>query len=216
MIWEVLDESSCDAVENEDCANEDDSCNWLEVGTGADYNVDGAGQYRLTIQYQGGCFNQFYFNVYENVLVPTVTSKDITCETPGEIVVGGVPNGYEFSIDGSNYQANNVFVVNTPDIYTVYIRQTGVGSNPCIFQVPDIQIRGRSFDGDVNVLQPLCFGDRGSVILAAIDAEPQYYYSIYSGTTLVNEVGPINESDYTFENLNTGNCGRWCTEWLRV
>src|SRR5690606_5506809 len=108
IIWEKLDESSCDAVSDDRCANESDSCTWNQIATGPDFLADAAGQYRLTINYTGGCFNQFYFNVYENLLEPTVTSRDIFCTTPGEIRVGGVPSGYEYSLDGTNYQPSNV------------------------------------------------------------------------------------------------------------
>ncbi len=204
MIWEVLDESSCTAVLNEDCANESDTCTWNQVATGPNYTADTAGQYRLTLNYDGGCFNQFYFNVYENLLVPTVTSQDIICTTPGEIVVGGVPSGYEYSIDGTNYQASNTFSVNTAGIYSVYIRQVGVTPNPCIFTVPDVQIRERDFTVQTTVTQPLCYGELGNVVLAANDARPQYFFSIYDGATLVNSVGPIVDDNYTFENLNPG------------
>lgn len=204
IIWEKLDESSCTAVADPDCANEDGSCVWNEVETGPNYLVDTAGQYRLTLNYPGGCFNQFYFNVYTNLLVPTVTSRDIICSTPGEIVVGNVPSGYEYSIDGVNYQASNVFTVTTPGIYSVYIRQIGVSPNPCIFSVPDVQIRERDFTVSTIITQPYCNGELGSVHIAANDAEPQYYFSIYQGATLINSVGPITASDFTFSNLNPG------------
>ncbi|MEZ4781368.1 MAG: hypothetical protein R2816_07365 [Flavobacteriaceae bacterium] len=204
IIWEKLDESSCTAVTNQDCANEDGTCVWNQVATGPDYLIDTAGQYRLTLNYPGGCFNQFYFNVYTNLLVPTVTSKDIICTTPGEIVVGNVPRGYEYSIDGVNYQTSNVFTVTTPGIYSVYIRQIGVSPNPCIFSVPDVQIRERDFTVSTIITQPYCNGELGSVHIAANDVEPQYYFSIYQGATLINSVGPITASDYTFSNLNPG------------
>src|SRR5690606_29898575 len=100
---------------------------------------------RLTINYDGGCFNQFYFNVYQNLLNPNVTATDIVCTTPGSITVGGVPSGYEYSLDGVTWQPSNVFSITTAGIYTVYIRQIGVDTNPCIFSVPDIQIRERDF-----------------------------------------------------------------------
>ncbi|GAL81366.1 internalin [Algibacter lectus] len=133
MIWEKLNEASCDAVTNQDCANESDSCTWNQVQTGPNFDADTAGQYRLTLNYAGGCFSQYYFNVYENILEPNVSSRDIYCNTAGEIVVGGVPSGYEYSIDGTNYQDSNVFSVTTADIYTVYIRQVGVSPNPMYF-----------------------------------------------------------------------------------
>ncbi|MGK0253034.1 MAG: gliding motility-associated-like protein [Mariniflexile sp.] len=204
MIWEKLNEGSCAAVVDIDCANENASCTWNQVQTGPNFIVDTAGQYRLTLNYTGGCFNQFYFNVYENLLIPTVTSRDIFCTTPGEIVVGGVPSGYEYSIDGVNYQPSNVFSIVTPNIYSVYVRQIGVTPNPCIFSVPDVQIRQRDFTVSTIITQPYCNGEKGSVVLAANDVRPQYYYSIYQGATLINSVGPIIESDYTFADLNPG------------
>lgn len=204
IIWEKLDESSCAAVINEDCANEDPGCTWNQVGTGADFLANAAGQYRLTINYPGGCFNQFYFNVYQNLLVPTVTSNDIICSTPGEIRVGNVPSGYEYSIDGTNYQASNVFSVTTPGTYSVYVRQVGVSPNPCIFTAPDVQIRERNFTVSTIITQPYCNGEKGSVVLAANDADPQYFFSIYQGATLINSVGPITPNSYAFSNLNPG------------
>lgn len=204
IIWEKLDEASCSALPAANCANEDSSCQWNEVASGPNYNIGIAGQYRITLNYEGGCFSQYYFNVYSNILEPTATSKDIMCDVLGEIVVGGVPNGYEFSIDGANYQTSNEFSIGTPGVYSVYVRQIGVDSSPCIFSVPDIQIRERNFSGTAAVTQPLCHGDKGSVKLSAQDVGPQYFYSLSKGGTLINEVGPLMESDYSFKNLKPG------------
>lgn len=204
IIWEQLDETSCTAVVNPDCANEDSSCTWNQIATGSDFTINGAGQFRLTLNYPGGCFNQFYFNAYQNILSPTATSNDIICSTPGQIIVGGVPSGYEFSIDGTNFQSSNIFSTTTAGNYTVSIRQIGVTPNPCIFTVPDVQVRERQFTSSIDIVQPICNGDLGSIVLAANDVRPQYSFSIYQGTTLINSVGPINDDNYTFNNLNPG------------
>ncbi len=204
MIWEQLDESSCDAVTDSDCANEDATCTWNQVATGPNYIADTAGQFRLTINYEGGCFEQFYFNVYTNLLSPSVTTTDIICNTPGSITVNNVPSGYEYSLDGTNYQASNIFSVNTAGTYTVYVRQIGIPTNPCVFTVPDVLIRARDFTVSSTVTQPICYDDLGSIYLAANDADPQYFFSIYDGATLVNTVGPIVENNYSFTNLNPG------------
>ncbi|MEZ4802951.1 MAG: T9SS type B sorting domain-containing protein [Gelidibacter sp.] len=204
IIWEQLDESSCAAVTDQDCANENPSCTWNTVGTGPNFTANTAGQFRLTINYSGGCFNQFYFNVYQNLLSPTVTATDIICTTPGSITVSGVPSGYEYSLDGVTYQSSNVFSVSTPGIYTVYIRQVNAPTNPCVFTVPDVQIRARNFTVSSIVEQPLCHGDKGSIHLAANDADPQYFFSLYNGATLVNSIGPITANNHTFANLNPG------------
>lgn len=208
--WYKLNEGSCVAVVNPDCANENPSCTWTLVGTGPDFTANISGQFRLTIKYPGGCFSQFYFNVYQNLLNPTVTSKDILCTTSGQITVGGVPSGYEYSLNYAGpYQSSNVFpnasfpVINAGS-YTVYIKQVGVTANPCIFSVPDILIRKRDFTVSTILTQPLCKGDKGTVKLIANDALPQYYFSISQGATLVNSVGPIIANEYQFSNLNPG------------
>ena len=204
IIWEVLDESSCTAVADPDCANEDESCAWNQIGTGPNFTVDTAGQYRLTINYDGGCFVQFFFNVYTNLLNPTVVGTDIICTTPGSITVNDVPSGYEYSLDGTNWQTSNVFTVTTPGNYVVYVRQIDIPTNPCEFTVPDIQINERDFSGTVTVTQPLCHGEKGTIQIAGNDADPQYTYTLYQGGTLVNSVGPIMDNTYVFANLNQG------------
>ncbi|WP_296385395.1 T9SS type B sorting domain-containing protein [Winogradskyella sp.] len=204
IIWEQLDESSCTAVADPDCANEDAACTWNEVGTGSSYLANTSGQFRLTINYPGGCFNQFYFNVYQNLLNATVVSSDIICTTNGSITVNDVPSGYEYSLDGITYQSSNIFTVNTAGTYTVSIRQVGIPTNPCVFTVPDVLIRDRDFIASTTVTQPLCFGDKGSIQISASDVDPQYSYTLFNGGTLVNSVGPIIENNYTFDNLNPG------------
>ena len=204
IIWEQLDETSCAAVSSPDCANEDNSCAWNEVATGPDFLADASGQFRLTINYEGGCFVQFYFNVYQNLLEPTVIATDIICTTPGSITVYDVPSGYEYSLDNINFQASNVFSVNTAGNYTVYVRQIGIPTNPCVFTVLDVLIRDRDFTVSTTIIQPLCNGDLGSIQLAANDVDPQYSYELYQGATLVNSIGPILENTYIFENLNPG------------
>ena len=204
IIWEVLDESSCDPIGIDDCANENTDCSWSQVGTGPDFTVDTAGQFRLIINYPGGCFSIFYFNVYQNLLNPTAVAQDILCNTSGQITVNGVPSGYEYSIDGVNYQTSNVFTVTSPGYYIIYIQQIGVDTNPCLFETPAVHVRERDFTVTSSVTQPECYGNTGSIQLAVNDALPQYYYSVYQGGTLVDSFGPTNDNDYTFASLNAG------------
>ncbi len=205
IIWEVLDETSCAAVANPDCANTSTSCTWNQVETGPNYLADTAGQYRITLNYAGGCFNQFYFNVFQNLLTPTADATDIICTTPGTIVVGNVPSNYEYSIDGTNYQSSNTFSVTTPGIYTVTARQIGVSPNPCIFTVPNVQIRERQVTFELSTTQPLCSDDLGEIRATLVDAEAQYTFSLSRGGTVINTVGPISANNFTFENLTGGN-----------
>ncbi len=203
LVWEKLDESSCTAPSSPNCANEGTSCTWTQVATGPNYLAKIAGQYRLTLNYAGGCFNRFYFNVFTNSLSPTEKHTDIICGKAGTITVGGVPAGYEYSINGTTYQASNVFNVTTAGFYTVYIRLAGVTGNTCIFTVPNIQIRQRNFNVVQEVTQPLCYGEKGKIKVAVNDANAQYYYKLYNNGTLLSSVGPVPDSEYTFDNLNT-------------
>lgn len=203
LVWEKLDEASCTAPSSPNCANEGTSCSWTQVATGPNYLAKIAGQYRLTLNYAGGCFNRFYFNVFTNSLSPTEKHTDIICGKAGTITVGGVPAGYEYSINGTTYQASNVFNVTTAGFYTVYIRLAGVTGNTCIFTVPNIQIRQRNFNVVQEVTQPLCYGEKGKIKVAVNDANAQYYYKLYNNGTLLSSVGPVPDSEYTFDNLNT-------------
>lgn len=204
LVWEKLDETSCTAPSSASCANEGTSCSWTQVATGPNYDAKIAGQYRLTLNYAGGCFNRFYFNVFTNSLNPTEKHTDIICGKPGTITVGGVPAGYEYSINGTTYQASNIFNnITTAGFYTVYVRLAGVTGNTCIFTVPNIQIRQRNFNVVQDVTQPLCYGEKGKIRVAVNDANAQYYYKLYNNGTLLSSVGPVPDSEYTFDNLNT-------------
>jgi len=205
IVWEKLDEGSCNAAP-QDCPNTSPTCTWNQVQTGPNFLADQAGQYRLRLVYQNGCFKNFYFNVYQNLFEPTEIHRDIICNTDGEIQINGVPAGYEFSINGPSgpFQASNIFPITAAGVYTIHIKQTGVTNNPCIFSVPNIPIRERDFSVDVIAGQPLCSDDKGSITVQVNDVRPQYYYELVQGGTVINSVGPIAESDYTFSNLNDG------------
>ncbi|CAH0337479.1 hypothetical protein FVB9288_03242 [Flavobacterium sp. CECT 9288] len=204
--WQRLNEASCPPVGSDDCANEQTSCTWTTVATGQNYTADTSGQFRVVFNYAGGCFNIFYFNVFKNLLDPTADSRDIICNTTGQITVGGVPaTGYEFSLNATGpFQTSNVFPISTPGAYTVYIRQQGVVSNPCLFEVPGIDIRRRNFTVSEFVTQPLCNGDRGTIRLAANDVRGQYSYILRRNGTIVNSSILTNNNFFDFPNLTSG------------
>ncbi|MGL2987974.1 T9SS type B sorting domain-containing protein [Flavobacterium sp. RSSA_27] len=207
ITWEKLNEASCPSVAPNDCANESfaPSC-WNSVGTGPNYVANTSGQFRVILRYANGCQSIFYFNVYQNPLNPTFTKKDMICGSPGEISVGGIPTGYEFSLDGTNYVPNSpTFAITTPGVYTVYIKQIGVPTFPCIFTIPAIVINNRQMNVRTFVTQPTCNGAAdASIKLIAENVDPQYFFSVYKGATLVNSVGPIMANDYTLPNLGAG------------
>ncbi|MGL2992981.1 T9SS type B sorting domain-containing protein [Flavobacterium sp. TSSA_36] len=209
IVWETTTCPPIPANLSDLCANEDTSCTWTSAGlNGPNFVANTAGQFRVTINYEGGCFNRFYFNVYQNTLNFDVTATDIICATPGKIIVNNVPStGYEFSIDGTNYQASNIFDnITTQNAYTVYVRQTGIVGNVCVFEINNIPIRQRNFTVTANASQPLCYGDKGNVLVVANDVEPQYTFNIYpaGGTTPITTSGLQMGNQFTFGNLSPG------------
>ncbi|WP_340064111.1 hypothetical protein, partial [Ascidiimonas aurantiaca] len=204
IVWQRLDESSCPAVGIDDCANKNQTCTWVDLKNGNDFNVNAAGQYRLVINYQNGCFNRFYFNVSQNLLTPGTLVQDIVCNTPGQITVTNVPSDYEYSLDPSGpFQDSPVFNVTTAGLYTVYIRQKNVSGNICVFTA-SADVRERNFTVDLIPGPIFCDGDLGSVRVQINDVEPQYYYEISQGGTTIDTFGPSNNNDYTFNNLPAG------------
>ena len=210
IVWEQLDESSCPAA-TADCANKDNGCTWNTVDTGSDFLASDAGQYRLQINYQNGCFSRFYFNIYKNPLDPQYNSSDIICNTPGNITVTNMPIDYEYQlVDATNnnvlvpYSANNgpSFTINNNGAYRVEMRQQGVVDG-CVFVLDNIGILERNFQVDVTTRDTDCNG-LGEISINVLDVEPQYYYEISQGGTTVDTYGPSDDNNYTFQNLNPG------------
>ncbi|WP_170141442.1 beta strand repeat-containing protein, partial [Flavobacterium aquicola] len=216
IVWERLSKTDpkCSAVTDPNCANEDTSCNWEKMGEGSTYTLtgDSSGEYRLTLNYPGNCFNRFYFNVYQNTLKATETHSDIICNTKGNITVGGIPIAdYEYSISSANgntpsvpYQNSNSFTINAGGSYTVFIKQKGVSTNPCVFEIKDIVIRQRNFTVDQFVTHPVCFNDKGKIKVAANDVRGPYTYEIFKNGVSVDRLQNTANADYTFTGLESG------------
>ncbi|OYQ42813.1 hypothetical protein CHU92_03820 [Flavobacterium cyanobacteriorum] len=207
VIWEKLNESSCPAVTVNGCANKNFSCVWNQVGTGTNFNVTTAGQYRLVINYQNGCFNRYYFNVYANLLEAQYMAENITCNTPGTITVTNVPSGYEYQLvsQADNtilvpYQGNPVFSITQAGGYKVQIRQQGV-VNGCVFELTDIGILNQNLEVNIIPQNTSCNG-LGSIQIQALNVGPQYYYTITGPSNISH--GPVTDNNYFFNNLNPG------------
>lgn len=219
IVWQQM-VGTCPSALPATCANTDPLCTWNTVATNPSFTVTDAGRYKVIISFPGNCTSVFYFDVFKNLLDPTVVATDIICTTPGCITVNNVPSsGYEFSLStpagaATNvWQASNVFCnITVAGNYTVFIRQTGF-NNGCLFSVPNILVRLRNFTVTSNVTQPLCFGDRGSITLGVNDVNPQYYFELHTGPTsagpLVASAGPQASNTYTFPNLTPGQTYTW-------
>ncbi|MBA4745292.1 MAG: T9SS type B sorting domain-containing protein [Muricauda sp.] len=208
IVWEKLDESSCTEA-TDGCANTNASCTWNTVDTGNDFLASDSGQYRLVINYQNGCFSRFYFNIYKNPLDPQYTSRDIICDTPGNITVTNMPLSYEYQLVDQTtgnvlvpYGPSPSFDITTNGAYMVEMRQEGV-TDGCVFVLDNIGILERDFQVDITAQNTSC-NDLGAISISVLDVEPQYYYTISQGGVEVDTHGPSIDNNYTFENLNSG------------
>lgn len=206
--WELLDETSC-AAGTADCANTNNACTWNVVDTGSDFLASDTGQYRLVINYQNGCFSRFYFNIFKNPLDPQYTSRDLICNSDGNITVTNMPLDYEYQLLDQTtgnilvpYTSDPSFTITTNGAYSVEMRQQGVVDG-CVFVLDNIGILDRDFQVEVETKDTDCNG-LGEIEISILNVEAQYYYEISQGGTIVDTFGPSNDNNYTFINLNDG------------
>lgn len=190
IVWEQLDEGSC-ADAGDDCANKNQTCDWDEVGNGNSFSANAEGKYRLVVTYQNGCFNRFYFNVFQNTLDIQYTSRDVVCETPGNITVTNIGSGYGFQLVNvaTNtieipFSTNNgpVFDFTSNGAYRIEVTQldnvTGLPiDDACVFSTPEIGILDRDMQVDITTTEANC-NAQGSIQIDALDVFPNYSFEL--------------------------------------
>ena len=72
-----------------------------------------AGEYRLTITFNGNCVSTYYFRITKSELDAKIEYTDIVCNTSGKIIVKNVPSGYQFALMQeattiTNYRQSNL------------------------------------------------------------------------------------------------------------
>ncbi|WP_316634817.1 T9SS type B sorting domain-containing protein [uncultured Flavobacterium sp.] len=194
-----------------------DSCpyegatNWTTVATGPIFTADRPGVFRLVVNYGNNtCVVTYYFNVYQNLLDATAKKQDIICNTKGSITVTNpLPNtGYVYSLDGTNYQASNIFNNVAKGSYTVQIKQTVLEAgqvSACVFKV-NVNVEQLDFTSDLVATHPLCNGEQGT-IKATINNVPGQYKFILRKKGSVVEIqnsGLIDNNYITFNGVDPG------------
>ena len=205
IIWERFTEGSCPTALINQCPNTNPSpsCTWTQVGTGPNYDATTAGQYRITIFYQNGCFRPFFFNVYKNQLSPTIVPKNIVCTTPGSITINNTSAGYLYSLNPTGpFVTTNVFPITVAGQYTVYIKQSGIDTG-CTFEYP-VSITSTAFTVDIIKTDKVCNNGFGSIRVQMDNVPGQFYFQLLQGATVLNSAGPIGVNNYLFTNLNPG------------
>ena len=208
--WKKLDEGSC-TTSSVDCANRKSGCTWNTVGTGINYAASDSGQYKFIINYQNGCFQSFYFNVFKNSFEPQFSKTDLICTNPGNITVLKMPANYEYQLLNAStaavitpYSANNgpSFDIASNGAYTVEMRQRGVVEG-CVFRLADIGILKRPFQVEITTKDNKCNGF-GEISISSSNVSSQYYYEISQNGDIIGNSGPKTDNNFTFKNLNPG------------
>lgn len=190
IVWEQLDEDSCTSA-GDDCANKNLTCIWNEVSTGNSFSANAEGKYRLVVTYQNGCFNRFYFNVFQNTLDIQYTSRDVVCDSDGNITVTNIGSGYGFQlIDVATntievpFSANNgpVFNFTSNGAYRVEVTQLDNATgqpidDACIFSTPEIGVLDRDVQVYITTTDANC-NNQGTIQIDALDVFPNYSYEL--------------------------------------
>ncbi|SDD73369.1 gliding motility-associated C-terminal domain-containing protein [Pricia antarctica] len=223
LVWERLDESSigvngCTASAN-DCANKNLSCGWNQVDTGNNYTADTAGKYRLVINYTGGCFSRFYFDVFQNSLDILYNNRDIICDRDGRIQITNLGSNYGYQLVD---HANNTILVpfsagHGPSFdfgtgengsYRVEVVQLDDAGaqipGACIFSTEPIGVRDRDFQVDITTTPANC-NAQGSIKIDVLNVRADYTYRLLrSDGTLIDDETAQPNNTYTFT-VNPGN-----------
>ncbi|MBC2838200.1 T9SS type B sorting domain-containing protein [Robiginitalea sp. SC105] len=208
--WQQLNEGSCPS-QVEDCANKNSTCGWNNVGSGDTYQLTSAGEYRLEVDFDDGCFKRYYFKVYKNPYEPQHIATDIICGTTGNITVTNIPEDYEFRLLNADTgsilvpygaQADPDFDISIAGNYTVEMRQEGV-SGGCVFFLDNIAIAEQNVAVDITTTEAGCTG-LGDLSVAITEGEAPFTFRISQGGTLVDMYGPTTDTSYTFANINPG------------
>ena len=202
IVWEKTDCVRPTDL-SETCADERAACVWSQVGTGPTFNANAAGYYRVTIN-SGGCINTHYFNVYKSDVSATISKKDKLCYKAGNITVQQL-TGYEYSLTNvsnnttGNWQDSNSFDIWNAGTYYVNYRLKNVATT-CVYKTQQVIINDLNINATVENPneQPLCFGSSGSITVSASAGFSAYYFVLYDGATILNQVGPLTDRVYTF------------------
>ncbi|MCD0469377.1 T9SS type B sorting domain-containing protein [Flavobacterium sp. JAS] len=192
------------------CPNEG-ATNWTTVANGPIYTADRPGVFRLVVNYGNNtCVVTYYFNVYQNLLDATVKKQDIVCNTKGSITVTNpLPNtGYVYSLDGTNYQASNIFNNVAKGSYTVLIKQTVLQTgqiSACTFKV-DVNVEQLDFTTNLVATHPLCNGEHGTIKATINNVPGQYQFILRKkGSTVdIQNSGLIDNNIITFNGVDPG------------
>ncbi|MEW7289556.1 T9SS type B sorting domain-containing protein [Aquimarina sp. 2304DJ70-9] len=210
--WQRLDPAACPTViRDENCPTTDAGCDgdWVTVGTGINFTLAQAGEYRINATFDSNCTIPFYFNAFQNNFDPDlVVVEQIICGNPGTLRVQNSSNQYEYQLISPSgattaYQLSAEFNGLTEvGTYFVNVRQTGGLPTACTFQ-DSVFLDELDANEIVTPFSPLCPGDRGRIEITVTDSQINYTYIINNTAGTYNDTeGPTTLPNHIFNGLN--------------
>ncbi|MBL0684698.1 T9SS type B sorting domain-containing protein [Aquimarina mytili] len=210
--WQRLDPAACGSVpRDENCPTTDAACepDWVTVGTGINFTLNQAGEYRINATFDSNCTIPFYFNAFQNNFDPDlVVVEQIICGNPGTLRVQNSSNQYEYQLilpsgGTTAFQLSAEFSGLTEvGTYSVNVRQTGGLPTACTFQ-DSVFLDELDANESVTPFSPLCPDDRGRIEITVTDSQINYTYTISNTAgTFTDSEGPTTLPNHTFSGLN--------------
>ncbi|MEK6154957.1 T9SS type B sorting domain-containing protein [Flavobacteriaceae bacterium 3-367] len=198
--WQKLD-ASCAPSVLDDCTNTTNSC-YNTVGTGATYDLDSGGEFRVRVD--SGQY--FYFKSSLNPLDPQLIHDDIQCGNPGRVEITNVPAGYEYSLNNSAgpYQDDPYFDISTPGTYMVWVRLKNVSASACLFPSNSVTVLNLNMSVVVTANDILCSGELGSIDVVVSGVPGFYTYRLIKAGVTVDTFGPDASDTYSFASVSPG------------
>ncbi|MCV6629296.1 MAG: T9SS type B sorting domain-containing protein [Flavobacteriaceae bacterium] len=222
LVWEKLDDTNCGNTPA-NCANKDPNCGWTQQATGNNFTVSSAGNYRLVLNYQNGCFSRFYFNAFQNNLNVSFSKTDKSCNNNGSIQINNSENNYAFRLLNITnntvavpFSANNGsnFAIANAGTYRVEFTQIDSNTNApleggCIFSTPDIGILDQQLDISLSGVTGNCV-QSSSITVESNLGNNNYTYKLHrddgSGNAgeLIDSQSAVTEPNFTFSDIGSG------------
>ncbi|MBL7471487.1 DUF11 domain-containing protein, partial [Robertkochia sediminum] len=171
-----------------------------------------AGTYNYTVRDSKGCLFNDTVTIGEPVALTAVTAitQDFGCGQTGTIEVQGVSGGtapYQYSIDGVNFGASNVFAGLTDGTYTLTVRD----ANGCTLDLPEtIAPLDPVTDLDFSVTDITCAATTAAVTVTATGGNGVLTYEIIAPAAVNNGTNNVFSGlapdTYTFRVTDEDGC----------
>lgn len=220
ITWQKLNNETC-FDRNDECPAVESGCelneNWTTIATDpltTSLSVSDPGEYRMVVEFLGGCVSIFYFDVNKNEYQPVVDIVPMSCGTDGSVTVNNIASPtFRFLIQPQSdpepslqqdidlfTNDTGVFTIpfqNDPYVFTVYALDTALPN--CIFSV-DGTMDSFSTNFDVQTTAPICPEDFGSILITVTDGIAPYTYTLDENII----IGPTDQNVVTFTNVSIG------------